>query len=733
MGIARRRSDDATSRQDSRKGAVSWYLPDSQGPGSSLRKQRVAKELRGDIQGLRAIAVLTVIAAHAGVPFLPGGYVGVDVFYVISGYLISGLLFREVLGSGTFSLTGFWSRRARRILPAATLVTTLTVVASLFWMSLIDARQVVTDAVWATLFAANVHFSRENVDYFSQAAGPSPLQHYWSLAVEEQFYVVWPLLLLACLGVTRLVTGMKKQQRLPRRAVLALLVVVTVSSFAWSIYQTSHDPGSAYFSTLTRTWELGIGALAALLSPRAARRLTPRVVTAISMLGLAAVVVSCVTFTPQTAFPGYAAALPVLGTALLLLAGAGSGEPVTSRLLSLPPMRVVGDWSYSLYLWHWPVLILTERLLARPLTGLERLLAVVVVFNLAALTYRHVEMPFRQGRPARALRIPRALVLYPVSVALVAVTCAGSWHWIEVRGGEHGDNPAITVVGAHPDDTVALVRASVAAARDRLAIPSDLTPDLLNLRDSVADVGECDYSQDMHRLCARGAPDGDRTVVVIGDSHARAWIPAFDKISIEGNWRAYYLVKSQCTAAHVTVAPVDDERPFTGCDDFHDWAMSQIESIHPDLVVVASSPPVNGVYDGETRHEATEQVAPLLSAGYDHLFLDLRSAAERVVLLRDVPKSSDDPGTCLTTGSPSLADCMFEPVERSRLLGDVAVQSARLARVKVVDPTPWLCYQDECPVVIGGTLSYRDTDHLTTEYAAKLAGALGNALDMVDA
>src|SRR4051812_10969355 len=213
----------------------------------------MAKELRGDIQGLRAVAVLTVIAAHAGVPFLPGGFVGVDVFYVISGYLIASLLYREVLLTGTVSIGAFWARRARRILPAATLVTVVTVLLSLAWMSLVDAREVVVDALWSAAFAANIHFAHHGVDYFSsvEGVGPSPLQHYWSLAVEEQFYLIWPLLLGLCLAFTALLTKdrPRRVERLPRGAVLTMLVVLTLSSLLWCIHATVTSPTTAYFST----------------------------------------------------------------------------------------------------------------------------------------------------------------------------------------------------------------------------------------------------------------------------------------------------------------------------------------------------------------------------------------------------------------------------------------------------------------------------------------------------
>ncbi|MDN4173718.1 acyltransferase family protein [Nocardioides sp. SOB77] len=701
----------------------------------------MARALRGDIQGLRAIAVLVVVASHAGVAWLPGGYVGVDVFFVISGYLIAGLLYREVDRDGRFSLLSFWSRRARRILPAATVVTAVTVLTALAWFSLLDARQVVEDSLWAAFFAANLHFARQDVDYFAADLGVSPLQHYWSLAVEEQFYVVWPLLLLACLGVARLAGRRagggegRAGTGLPRAAVAGVLLAVTAASFAWSVAHTADQPTAAYFSTLTRAWELGLGALVALLPGTALRRLGRGGATALAVAGLVMVATACVVLTGATAFPGYAAALPVVGTALVLVAGAGSARPWSDAALAWRPLRVVGDWSYSLYLWHWPALVLPVGLLGRPLEAWESAAAVAVALALAAVTYTYVELPFREGRPALALGVRRALVLYPASFALVAVTGATAWWWTGERA-DAGDNPAITADGAaHPDDpdgTVALVRASVDAARERMAVPSDLSPSLLDLRGSIADVGSCDYGTGVRRLCPRGDADGERSVVVIGDSHARAWIPAFDRIAEEGGWTAYYLVMSQCTAAHVVVAPVDEERPFTECTDFHDWVGEQVAELQPDLVVVTSSPPVNGVYEGDQRYEALDRVTPLLAAGYDDLFADLGRAADRVVLLRDVPKSSYDPGTCLTTGSPSLADCTFVPVERSRRLGDVAVTSARLAGAEVVDPTPWLCWQDLCPVVIGGTLSYRDTDHLTTEYAASLAGALGRALHMLD-
>ena len=496
-------------------------------------------------------------------------------------------------------------------------------------------------------------------------------------------------------------------------------------------------PTSAYFSTFTRAWELGIGALIALVPASAVARLNGRSLQLMAFTGAFAVIGSCVVITSATPFPGIAAALPVGGTALLLLAGHGNASTWVGRLLSTEPFRIIGDWSYSLYLWHWPVLILPEYALGRALTAFESALAVLVTLTLSAYSYQYVEMPFRNGRPAHRLPRRRALALYPVSAVLVLAVGGGAWLWTGAQADGDGNNPAITIAGTNKSgpvhvDTVALVRASVNAARNRQAIPSKTDPSILELRKSVADVGECDYEQNVRKLCQVGEDNGEKTLVLIGDSHARAWIPAFDRINEAGNWKAYYLVKPQCTAAHVPIASAQsDDLVFTDCSDFQDWVIDQVEDLNPDLVVVASSPPVNGVFENDRRITALDEIIPLLREGYDELFLELAASSAEVVLLRDVPKSPDDPATCLTTGDPSLGDCMFEPDKRSQILGDVAVESASVSGARVVDPTPWLCYQGECPIVIGGTLSYRDTDHITTEYAANLWATLGRALRMI--
>ncbi len=683
---------------------------------------------RDDIQGIRALAVLAVMFNHASLGPLPGGYVGVDVFFVVSGFLITQLLLREGHRSFRVSLAGFYARRARRILPAASLVLVSTVLFSVLTLSYLDSIQVAKDAVWSALFAANINFGVQGADYFSQDAGTSPLQHYWSLAVEEQFYVVWPLLISLAFMI-----GRRRKARPSYSLKIVLLMVLSLAavSLAWSIYLTATSPGAAYFSTSARAWELAIGSAVA-VAVHQGRTLGPKHVREITAtLGLVAIATAVFTFDDGVALPGYAALLPVLGAAGLLWSGAFGSATWVAKGLSVRPLREIGDWSFSLYLWHWPLLILPRMWLERELVPLETAFQILVTFALAHFTYRYVETPFRRGEVS--LQPRRALVLYPMSLALVLPIAVGGWAWADVKVSERGNEPAITVerFGLEPGNPVALVEASVLAGKSGWAIPSDLTPDLVNLNRDVADVGDCDYSQDTRSLCPRGDTSADKTLVLVGDSHARAWIPAFEHIAEAAGYRAYYLVKPQCTAALVAPAQLSTSQPWPACTDFQEWVASQVARLQPDLVVATSTPP-DGIYteDGEFTRDKAE-IAAALEEGYADLFATYVPHAKRVVLLEDVPRLPTDPGSCLSARDVQQADCLFERDPINQRIGDDAAQVADALGVESVDPAPWFCADGLCPLVVGSTISYRDRGHITTERAAELAGPLAGALGLI--
>ncbi|MFE7228626.1 acyltransferase family protein [Nocardioides sp. NPDC057577] len=708
-----------------------------------------AKRLRGDVQGLRAVAILTVLAAHAGVSWFAGGFVGVDVFFVISGFLITQQLVGELGRTGRISLRRFYARRARRILPAATLTLAATVIAAVLLLGPAQVAPLATDAVWASAFAANIRMAIAGTDYFQAELPPSPVQHFWSLAVEEQFYLVWPLVALVCIVLASRIGASRGGERdvqqgsvRARRFLLAAIALITLASFAWSIVHTPGEATAAYFSSLTRAWELGIGAALAILvtSGRVMQRLAavPVARELLALGGLAAIVVACLAYDESTPFPGYHAALPVLGSAAVILAGAlPAGETtIGARLLSVAPMRAIGDWSFSLYLWHWPLLVLPEIVLQRELTWPERGLAVAGAFVLAYVSFRLVEAPFREGALWRPTR--RALTFYPVSIALVAAIAFGGTVYADFEATRGDFQPAITLADAPAadpslDEQEALVRASVLAAREDTAVPTELRPALTELDSLKPSRTRCDYTDDTERdLCVDGDPDGDRTMVVFGNSHALHWVPTLNRIAKQHGFRAYFLVKNRCVSASITTDRGGDEHdPYTECDDFNRWAFKQFKRLDPDLTVVSTAPPIKGVFDEEGDWVGErDQIDELMHPAYTDFLRRVDKHTGRTVLIRDIQGFDANAGTCLSRPGATLGDCLMGAVETRETSIDVQVRAAEEVGVDVADMSSYFCWDGSCPAVVGDTITHYDGTHMSRQYAPQLVEPLARRMGL---
>jgi peptidoglycan/LPS O-acetylase OafA/YrhL len=368
---------------------------------------------RPDIEGLRAVAVLGVVLFHAAIPGAPGGFVGVDVFYVISGFLITGLLLREIGSSGGVSLTRFYARRLRRLLPAALLVIVLTLVASYWLLSSVRFPQVAIDGASAAAYVSNYRFALNATNYLAAGSEPSPLLHYWSLSLEEQFYLVWPLLIILA------------SRYLNRAGLAVVLIAVTVVSCFASIWWTDIAQPWAFFSLPTRAWELAAGGLLAVSAASLAKRLPRSVMTASGLIGIGLVLGSFVVFNTSTPFPGTAAIVPVVGTVLIILAGE-SRSTVMARALGTRIPRWLGRISYSLYLWHWPLLILVPIFLGSDDLAL-RVVIVFVAIGISDLSTRWIEVPFREGR---LLKLPPSRSILAAGsasacVAIIALSVGG--------------------------------------------------------------------------------------------------------------------------------------------------------------------------------------------------------------------------------------------------------------------------------------------------------------------
>ena len=691
---------------------------------------------RQDIQGLRALAVLLVILDHAHIGPFHGGFIGVDVFFVISGFLITGLLVSEAERSGRVSLLGFYARRARRILPAATLVIVVTVAASIYFLSAVEAQGVIEDSVWATFFLANFKFAADGADYFQNDTPPSPEQHYWSLAVEEQFYLVWPLLvLLLCLYAlwrARRSAGQRSLGPRVRDLGVSPLVVIIGISFAFSVSYSTTDPVAAYFSPFDRAWELGIGALAACLSTRLIL-LKPAVQSLLAWGGLAAVAVAALAYNGTTVFPGYAAALPVVGAAALLAGGLRPASWGPQRLLSSPPMRAVGDWSYSLYLWHWPALIIVSQVW-RPAVGWRGALVIAAVVPLAALTYHFVENPMRRAQLFRGRRL-RGVMLNPAVVVLTLPVLAAANTVVtdELNGG--GPPISTTAFGQgsgeprpqfSTDPVVALVQASVKAAENGYEIPADLKPSLLDLSTDIPDLGKCQYFEinNDRPLCPRGDPDGDKKLVLIGDSHARQWVPALDELSKRYGYTAYFLIREGCPSSDVTPWMVHGG-PSEDCEAFQDWAREQVEELQPDVVLLGSEANRRGFTSDDGKLvDDDDEMAAMYRDGMEREIDDLSPHARRVIVIGDPPAVTEHPGRCLSERGATLKSCLSPEDKLSLTFIDSLRQAASNKGVQFVETAPWFCADGLCPSVVGDYIAHRDRTHISQSYAGYLTDEL---------
>jgi peptidoglycan/LPS O-acetylase OafA/YrhL len=669
-------------------------------PGRPVARAAEPARHRRDIEGLRAVAVLLVVAYHCGLPFIGGGYVGVDVFFVISGFLITGLLLREAERTGTVSIPRFYARRALRLLPASSVVVMATVAASAWWLPPLRLGAILSDALHTTVYAMNWRLAAIGTDYLNADADPSPLQHFWSLAVEEQFYLIWPLLMLVVL-------------RRGGRGLTTVLAVLTAGSLLVSVWQTRHSAGWAYFGAHTRAWELGMGALLAVGAARL-RHLRPAVATTLVGAGLVAIAASALGYTEQTPFPGSAALLPVLGAAAVI--AGGTARP--AGLLGLPVLQIIGRYSYSWYLWHWPMLLIAPYAVNRPLTAGENVLVALAALMLAALTYALVENPVRhltalRDRPWRGIGVG----------VLLSALCAGlcallTFTAVQAHGVSKYVAPKLT--------GTARLQQSLAAAETMPAVPRNLTPKLTNAAKDKPRLyaDQCSPAFADASVKTEGCTYGDRksrtTVVLFGDSHAGHWFPALEKVALQKHWRLVVVTKSACSAGDVLLYEKTLKRLFTECEQWRHSAWAYIRAQKPAKVILAStvpSPPIPGV-------EGSQDDA--WAAAWKRSVDAVSGPGTKTYFINDTPWQAGNVPDCLSAHLDDPQHCTrsrsdaVQRTDRRRIVAD----AAHAEGATVIDPLPWFCTATSCPVIVDDVLVYKDQHHITTTYSRLLAPLL---------
>ncbi len=671
--------------------------------------------IRPEIQGLRAIAVSAVVLYHLGLSAFSGGYVGVDVFFVISGFLITSHIARGLERDGRLKLGEFWGRRARRLLPASLLVLAVCLVLTRFFIPATMWEQTFREILASTFYVQNWALARDSVDYSALGNTPTLVQHYWSLSVEEQFYVFWPLLLVVVLLLTH-----RFRKTAPTRVVLiSSISLVTVMSFAWSVIATNTNAGHAYFDTGTRMWEFGIGGLLA-LAPRI------KFGALLGWLGLAAIGFAALTYSHATAFPGYLALVPVLGTAVAIGAGSSQSRWSPGRLLSTRGAVFIGDYSYAIYLWHWPLIVIWPQLSGSEVGALDRAAIVVLTLLLSWASTRWIEEPLRSGQLLTAGRY-RTVIASVSAMALVA----GATY---VFSFQHERNLKADRLEA----------AKILATKKRCLGPAALDPkrncDLGDSLDSLLASPEtvaaenvnpvfpgCQSSLDELKIrsCHLGEGANPRArIAAVGDSHTTHWFSALDAWGKKNQVEVVTYTRSSCpfTSAERTL-PAEPPTRYARCAKSNAEVLKKLTADEGLSLVVSSA--FSSAYGWTDSAGQTGSAA--LAAGFDQIDRQLKSANIDFQVIRDVPlvKDKKNATDCLAA-TDSVAKCSLS--RSDAMVPDLYAEAAAGQGIKVIDLTDWLCTDAVCPAVVGNVIVFRDYSHLSADYSRLLGPMLGSAL-----
>jgi peptidoglycan/LPS O-acetylase OafA/YrhL len=675
----------------------------------------VKQGFRPDIQGLRAIAVGMVVLYHLYPSALPGGFVGVDVFFVVSGYLITGHLWRGYAKTGKVGLVDFWGRRARRLIPAAALVLTVTWIAARIVEPATQLANTAQQILASALYFQNWQLASDAVNYLKSDDAATPVQHFWSLSVEEQFYIVWPLLFVIAAFLAAILAarrsdaerGVKRTARVRMRGAVVggLTTALVIASLAYSVHETNTNASAAYFVTTTRMWELGIGGLLAIAPARLSRLLARQ--GWLGWLGLAAVIASAFVLSGSMPFPGTLALLPVLGATALIAGGSAEARYGPSRLTSIRFMVFIGGISYSLYLWHYPIfnLYTTWRGKAPGLVTGPVLLAIAVL--LAWLTKIFVEDKVRLA-PAIARHKWRSLAV--ALAAIVPVTLSASYIASE-------PGPWTGALGPKYVGAAALAgNAAKVPAEPILPPPNALSQSLYRTAGCLVDIPvstphECVFGDTTNPVL---------TVALVGDSSAGQWFDALNAIAKQRHWKLVTELHSSCPWSSTLMLNSNGIGDFTACQQWGQSVLHDlITTIRPDVVITSDYPNMS-TPDHPVRESPAAMAA--IGAGMANYWTQLENAGISVTPIRESPDLVEDVPTCVEQHPRDLAKCDV-PVSKAVLADSPITNAAKLmnGKVSVVNANPLICAPKLCAPVVGNVLVFSDRHHLTWQYSQTTA------------
>jgi peptidoglycan/LPS O-acetylase OafA/YrhL len=654
---------------------------------------------RPDIQGLRALAVGMVVIYHLYPSVLPGGFVGVDVFFVISGFLITGHLWRGFLRAGSVRLVDFWGRRARRLLPAAALVLAVTWIVSRYALPVTQLAGTAAQIRASALYFQNWQLAHDAVNYLTAEDPASPVQHFWSLSVEEQFYLVWPLLFVVAGLVVRW------RGRGGRVIIAGLTSALVAGSLAYSVYDTRVNPSAAYFVTTTRMWELGAGGLLALVPERWSQRVGRQ--GWLGWAGLALVVASPFVLRGTTAFPGALALLPVTGAVLLIAGGSALGRYGPARLMSVGPMVFLGGISYSLYLWHWPVINVWTTWRGKAPGVASGLALVAVSLLLAWLTKVLVEDRIRLSPllTGHAWRSVSTAVAVAVPVAMVSVYVAGS-------PGQWNDELGPGYPGA----------AALAGTVSRVT-PKPVLPPLSDVHSAVPEYWLQGCLDDTQTSTPKECVYGDTTnpqlkVALVGDSIAGNWFPALEQIAVQQHWELITELHGDCAWTATMMVDGSTGGSYTACQQWGAAVLRDLlTTIRPGVVLTSDLPGTGSAAHPQPGPQANADIG----AGMATYWTQLEDHGISVVPIEETPVMGFSIPDCVARHGVSSRKCDV-PAAKAIIPDPPTLDATRdmASKVTEIDMNQFICGQAECPAVVGNVLVYFDGHHLTSFYAKTL-------------
>jgi peptidoglycan/LPS O-acetylase OafA/YrhL len=645
---------------------------------------------RPDIEGLRGVAILLVVLFHAGVPALAGGFVGVDVFFVLSGFFITGLLVREMEDTGTVDVNGFWGKRSLRLLPALLLVLGATLAGVMLLYTPIDRAAIAGAARSVALYSGNMEFAQAHVNYFN--SGENPLLHTWSLAVEEQFYFVWPLLvLLGAWALSRRSAEEREVDAAGRKWMLIGIAVVGAISFGASIWVTQSAQMWAFFAMPTRIWEFALGGATALMLGESSET-SDRAPTIIQVAGLVAVGLAVVLYDQSTPYPGIAAALPAVGAVGLIAGGHRAPGSFVTRALSVEPLQFFGRLSYAWYLWHWPLVGLAAVL--NPDIGVWGKLAWTgAALGLAWLTYWFVEQPARNG--GRLSRIPGEW-LGPVALG-ASIAAAGVSHV-----------------------AMSLAQRSVSRGPQKVFAAAR--------EDRVYDNCWTNSLDEFTEPCVIGDPNSSTVLALLGDSHAQHWTAGLDRAGKEHGWKILVTVKGGCPVADMpeVMNGYRSKQWYAECARFREAMVQRIIAAKPSAVILSNWDHyvvAKGSYSGW-------QVTPdVWRDGLRRTYSRFTSAGIKTIVIRGTPRTYFDVPGCLSRKEARLPGARSCTYERSKAFSPAAVRAqtdaARGLPIRFVDMNSEICATATCATMQSGIVQFTDDNHLAATFSRSLGPVLG--------